>query len=172
MTTEVSAAQSQTLLSDLLAFSMLMPSALDEALRAEANLPLFEFTVLAVLARAPERTATMSRVAESTHSSPSRLSHAASRLEARGLMERGACATDRRSVNARLTDAGALAVECAIPVYNAHLNRLVVDRLCESDQGDLARLLRRLLEGGVIGAGSCESADEEHTIARSDVPVE
>ena len=152
MTAEQLDSREDALWQDVLALSMLLPAAIDEAMRREADLSLFEFSVLAMLARRDDRTDTMSSIAKATHASASRLSHAASRLEERGLLQRTACPTDGRSVYATLTDAGLEKVHCSVPVHTAGIRRLVLDGLSETDRDDLARILGLLLrEGGFTG---------------------
>ncbi|WP_084074955.1 MarR family winged helix-turn-helix transcriptional regulator [Demequina sp. NBRC 110052] len=155
MTTEQLDTREASLWQDLMAFSTLMPAAIEEELRRDAGLSLFEFSVLALLARSPERTETMSRVAESTHVSASRLSHAAARLEERGLIERTACPTDRRSVFAVLTDAGLEKLEVSLPIHTAGIRRVVLDALDDADRDHLARILATLLRHDRIGGEAC-----------------
>ncbi|MDN4472921.1 MarR family winged helix-turn-helix transcriptional regulator [Demequina zhanjiangensis] len=157
MTAEQLDTREDALWQDVLALSMLLPSAIDEEMRREADLSLFEFSMLAMLARRDDLTDTMSSLARATHSSASRLSHAATRLEERGLLARTACPTDGRSVYARLTDAGLEKVRCSVPVHTAGIRRLVLDGLTEEDRADLARILGRLLSEGGFSGDACRS---------------
>ncbi|WNM25215.1 MarR family transcriptional regulator [Demequina capsici] len=157
MTAEQLDSREDALWQDVLALSMLLPAAIDEELHREAGLSLFEFSVLAMLSRRSDRTETMSRLAQATYSSASRMSHAASRLEERGLLERTACPTDRRSIFAHLTDAGLEKVQCSVPVHTAGIRRLVLDGLGDEDREHLARILEILLRNGGIAGDTCRA---------------
>ncbi len=155
MTAEQLDTREDALWQDVLALSMLLPAAIDEEMRREADLSLFEFSVLAMLARREDRTDTMSAIARATNASASRLSHAASRLEERGLLTRTACPTDGRSVFAVLTDAGLEKVRCSVPVHTAGIRRLVLDGLSDDDREHLARILGLLLRDGGFTGDAC-----------------
>jgi len=71
----------------------------------------------------------MKALARMTSTSPSRLSHAVSRLEERGWVERSRCPASQRAVHAMLTDAGYQFVVSAAPGHVAEVRRLLFDRL-------------------------------------------
>jgi len=77
--------------------------------------------VLIRLARSPGEQLRMTDLAAQVTMSPSGLSRAVDRLVGGGLIERGACTTDRRVVYARLTAAGRAALEALLP---EHVQRL------------------------------------------------
>jgi DNA-binding MarR family transcriptional regulator len=79
--------------------------ALDRELAAH-DLSASEFEVLQQLDQAEERSLRMTALAESAHLTQSALSRLVSRLERDGLVERKACAQDRRSLFVTLTTAG------------------------------------------------------------------
>ena len=85
----------------------------DRELRAAHQLSLAEFEILVWLSEAPRRRMRMAELAERAFYSPSRLSHAISRLETRGLVGRCASDDDKRGVYACLTEAGQRKVEQA-----------------------------------------------------------
>lgn len=99
----------------LLAVAELLPGVLDARLRRELGLTHFDYHVLATLAEAAGHTLSMTDVARHTNSSLTRLSHAVSRLEDRGLVERSPSRLDGRTTNARLTAAGCDVVTGAMP---------------------------------------------------------
>jgi DNA-binding MarR family transcriptional regulator len=66
------------------------------------------------------------------------------RIEAAGLIERQACATDRRVAYAALTAAGRKVLEKATPVHVESIQRHVIDTLDADEVRDLERLLRKL----------------------------
>lgn len=107
----------------------LLPGVLDSQLRRDSGLTHFEYMVLAMLSEAPERTLRMTALAARTNSTLARLSHVVSRLEARCLVERAACAEDRRATNARLTEEGWSAIVAAAPGHVETVRRNVLDAL-------------------------------------------
>jgi DNA-binding MarR family transcriptional regulator len=115
-----------------LAMSALMvklPAALDQQLQHDAELSLFEYMVLAMLSEAPDRTLRMNDLAALTSSSPSRLSHVASRLEKAGFIERRRCEGRGRSTNAVLTDHGHAKIVGAAPGHVAEVRERFIDAL-------------------------------------------
>ncbi len=115
---------------DLMSLVMVLPAALDAQIKRDAGLNTFEYHVLAALSEAPGRTLVLSDLAAMAQGSLSRLSHAVTRLERSGFVERRAC-TDRpgRHVEARLTDAGFARLEEVAPGHVREVRRLVVDVL-------------------------------------------
>lgn len=83
----------------------LLERALDQAL-GETGIQLSEYEILSMLSEAPTRRLRMSELADYVVQSRSRLTHTASRLEARGWVTRQPCADDRRGVELVLTPTG------------------------------------------------------------------
>lgn len=79
----------------------------------EAGLSLSEFDVLVTLAQAPEASLRLGDLAERVVLTKSGMTRLLDRLEAGGLLERRACASDRRGQYARLTAAGRTALRRA-----------------------------------------------------------
>ncbi len=75
---------------------------MDGYLQHVAGIPHAYYEILVRLSEAPGRELRMTQLADASISSKSRLSHAVSRLEERGWVERTACPTDRRGQVARL----------------------------------------------------------------------
>jgi DNA-binding MarR family transcriptional regulator len=118
----------------------LLPQALDRQLREEAGISHVYYQVLAMLSAAPGGQLRMSELARSTAVSASRLSHAVASLEARGWVQRGACADDARGQVARLTADGRAMLYRTAPGHVAEVRRLVFDRLTP-EQVDQLRLV-------------------------------
>ena len=113
---------------------------LDRQLQRDSGLPHAYYQVLAMLSEAPARTMRMSQLAQTTTSSPSRLSHAVARLEEKGWVRRDKHPTDRRGSLAVLTDDGLRALVAAAPGHVAAVRRAVFDRL-DPDQVTALRVI-------------------------------
>lgn len=107
----------------------LLPTALDRQLQDEAGVGHTYYMILAMLSEAPERSLRMTQLAEITSTSQSRLSHAVSRLEERGWVERRPCPSDKRGQLARLTDEGFDVLARVAPLHVREVARLVFDPL-------------------------------------------
>jgi DNA-binding MarR family transcriptional regulator len=129
----------------LVALVMTLPPALDAQLKRDAGLNAFEYQVLAALSEAPGRTLVLSDLAAMAQGSLSRLSHAVTRLERAGWVERRSCAArGGRSTEAWLTDAGFAKLEQIAVGHVREARRLVVDVLTPGQLaalGDAARAI-------------------------------
>ena len=110
----------------LMAMLMTLPAAIDLQLKRDAGVNAFEYHVLAALSDAPDHSLPLSELAPMARGSLSRLSHAVSRLERDGWVERRACSDGRRT-QAFLTEAGWRKIESAAPGHVREARRLVVD---------------------------------------------
>jgi DNA-binding MarR family transcriptional regulator len=122
----------------------LLPLALDRQLQRDAGLSHASYMILAMLSEEPGRAMRMSALAARTATSQSRLSHAVSRLEERGWVERRPCAEDRRGQVAALTDAGFAVLEAAAPGHVQEVRRQVFDRLDDAQVAALADVAQAL----------------------------
>ena len=133
---------------DMVRVLTMLPATLDAQLERDAGLKFFEYHVLSMLSEVQDRTLRMSRLAQLTSASLSRLSNVVKRLEADGLLRRETDPDDRRATRAVLTDAGMAAVERAAPGHVARVRDLIVDVLdpVQFDQLHTAhqRILNRL----------------------------
>ncbi len=118
---------------------------LDARLERRAGLNLFEYTILAMLSEQPDGALRMRRLASLTNASPSRLSHAARHLEARGLLVRGADPDDGRCIRAVLTQTGRGVVESSAPGHVADVRELVLDALSPVQLEALREANRQIL---------------------------
>ncbi|MCW2944834.1 MAG: regulatory protein MarR, partial [Actinoallomurus sp.] len=107
----------------------LLLDAVDAQLRRDSGMPHAYYEVLVRLSEAPGRALRMTVLAEATRVSPSRLSHAVTRLEERGWARREDCATDRRGQVAVLTDEGFAALAAAAPGHVEAVRRALFDVL-------------------------------------------
>lgn len=122
-----------------------LPAALDGRLQEAAGLTHFEYGVLYALAHAPDRTLRMSVLAGYANSSLSRLSRAATRLEARGWLRRKPDPSDGRYTLATLTAQGRRTVEQATPGHEATVRELVLRPLTRAQQRQLREISHRIM---------------------------
>lgn len=140
--------EQQAWLSFLVATRLLWGS-LERDLQREAGLSLAYYEILSLLSEAPDRTLRLNRLASALQVSPSRLSHAVTRLEGMGLIRRESCPSDRRGYLAVLTPAGMETVRALAPAHLASVRANLFDQLGEEQVAQLRRisesLLRKLL---------------------------
>jgi DNA-binding MarR family transcriptional regulator len=130
---------------DMVRVLTLLPAALDAQLDRDAGLSFFEYHVLSMLAETEDRTLRMSRLAQLTSASLSRLSNVAKRLEMRGLLRREPDPEDGRATRAVLTDAGMAAVVAAAPGHVATVRGLIIDALGASELDQLHAAYQQIL---------------------------
>lgn len=131
-----------------------LQAALDAQLKRDSGINAFEYYVMAALSEAPGRRMRMSQLAVFAQGSLSRLSHAVSRLERSGWVERSPSKDDPRATDAHLTSAGLRKVKEAAPGHVREVRRLVLDPLGPRFAA-LGRISRE-----VLAATSPEIADE------------
>ena len=129
----------------LVAMLMTLPAALDGQLRRDSELNIFEYQVLAALSGAPARTIAMSELALLSQGSLSRLSHAVTRLERDGAVERRVCSSAGRRIEVRLTEVGWQAIQRAAPGHVREARRLVVDALTAEQLHHLGEAARAVV---------------------------
>jgi DNA-binding MarR family transcriptional regulator len=106
---------------------------LDRELMAKHELTGSEFEVLQQLQADDDGSMRMHELGEQVHLTQSALSRLIGRLERDGLVERGMCADDRRSVWAKITDIGQQRYAEAKPTQRAILRDQAVGCIEESD---------------------------------------
>ena len=116
-----------------------------------------DYAVLVVLAEQPDRRLRMSDLAERVYESKSRLSHHIGRLEAKGLVRREACPSDRRGLNAVLTDEGAALLESSAPDHLRSVRRHFLDHFEPDELAMIATAFGAAAErlGELRGTGAC-----------------
>lgn len=129
----------------LVALIEALPAAIDAQLKRDAGINRFEYMILVGLSDSPEKVMPMSRLALFATGSLSRLSHAVSRLEARGWVERRATGTGRH-VDVHLTDAGQEAIVARAPGHVREARRLVADVLDADELAALGRACEKILD--------------------------
>ena len=157
----LSAAEQETWRAFLAATRLLFEE-LERQLQQEAGIPVTYYEILVALSEAPDRTIRMHDLADLTRSSPSRLSHAVSRLAEAGWVERVSCATDGRGAFAHLTDKGFAALDAAAPGHATTVRRYVFDRITPEQSDELGRILA-VIRDGLDAEGRCPGARREPT---------
>jgi DNA-binding MarR family transcriptional regulator len=120
---------------------------LDRQLRSDSGMSLAYYTILVSLAAAPERAMRMNELADLSHSSRSRLSHAVTRLEQLGWVARRTCELDRRGAVAYLTDVGVAALDAAAPGHVAAVRRYLFDVLSPQQLDALQDIAQTIYDG-------------------------
>ncbi|KQW49307.1 hypothetical protein ASC77_11535 [Nocardioides sp. Root1257] len=129
----------------LVAMLMTLPAALDAQLKRDTGLNMFEYHVLAALSEEPTGALPMSELAVMSRGSRSRLSHAVSRLEGAGWVERRSCAGAGLRTAAHLTETGRRKLEESAPGHVREARRLVVDQLSPAQLEALGTTARAIL---------------------------
>ncbi|WP_412544205.1 MarR family transcriptional regulator [Longispora sp. K20-0274] len=123
-----------------------LEEALDRQLQRDSGMPHTYYMILAMLSETPNWSLRMSDLAERTHSSQSRLSHAVARLEENGWVVRKKCSSDGRSNWATLTQAGFDAVAAAAPGHVGAVRRYLFDALTAEQVEQLAAISEAVLD--------------------------
>src|SRR5207249_2057296 len=118
--------------------------ALDARLLAEHNLSLSTFEAIMHITHAEAGAISISDLAERLRLSPSQVSRIAIDLERRGLIQRQRSATDSRSTEVAITDAGRALLQAAAPAYLQTIRSHLFDALGERDVKQLARIFQRI----------------------------
>lgn len=124
--------------------SRLLWDQVERELQQDAGLPHAYYEILVHLSETPGRAMRMSKLAEGSLSSRSRLSHAVARMEQAGWVERRPCPDDRRGQIAALTDAGFARLEQAAPGHVEEVRRLLFDLLTREQQIALREISEKL----------------------------
>jgi DNA-binding MarR family transcriptional regulator len=147
----------------LVGLLMSLPPALDTQLKRDAGVNTFEYHVLAALSAAPGGHLPMSQLAGSSRGSMSRLSHAVSRLEEAGWVERRACTGEGHRTEAKLTEAGWEKIRRCAPGHVREARRLVIDVLTPEQLqalGTAARAVIAVADPAMAAALDRELADQ------------
>ncbi|MDT0341480.1 MarR family winged helix-turn-helix transcriptional regulator [Streptomyces litchfieldiae] len=125
----------------------LLGDALDRQLQRDAGMPYTYYMILATLSEVPDRRMSMTDLATLVYSSPSRLSHAAARLEERDWVRRSPHPDNRRVTVAELTDDGFAALAEAAPAHVEEVRKRLFDPLTDEQVVQLREIMRALWEG-------------------------
>lgn len=120
-------------------------------LEAATDLSIGWFEILIRLARSPGQRLRMSELASQAALSTSGLTRLVDRMEEAKLIGREACPSDRRGAFAVLTEAGACALDAALPAHLDSLDRHMVGPLGIKRVEELTRMLETLRDRAVGG---------------------
>jgi DNA-binding MarR family transcriptional regulator len=129
---------------------------LERDMQRGAGMPLTYYEILSTLSEAESGALRMTELSTILQVSPSRLSHAISRLTEWGLVRREVCSSDRRGWIAVLTDEGLARVREAAPIHVESVRRHLFDRLTRSQIEQLGEIGQALLERDVDGIPQAE----------------
>jgi DNA-binding MarR family transcriptional regulator len=118
--------------------------ALDDRLLSEHSLSLSTFEAIMHIAHAETGAISISELAERIRLSPGQVSRIAIELERKGLIERQRSATDSRSTEVAITEAGRAQLQAAAPAYLQTIRVGLFDPLSERDVKQLARIWQRI----------------------------
>lgn len=114
-------------------------------LQREAGVSFVEYHVLAMLSDQPTHSIRMSRLADLTNSSPSRLSHLVARLERRRFIRREPDPDNGRFINAFLTDEGFQKLVDIAPGHVRQVRELILDEFTAAEIQQIGAFAERLL---------------------------
>jgi DNA-binding MarR family transcriptional regulator len=119
---------------------------LDQSLKATHGLSMAEYEILVRLSEAPERKLRMAQLAAEASQSRSRLSHTCARLEAKGMVRRETCPSDKRGVFAHLTDEGFRILERASHDHVSAVRELFIDVVDPDDLEAIGRAFATIIK--------------------------
>jgi DNA-binding MarR family transcriptional regulator len=130
-------AEEQSAWRAFLAMQKVIRETLERQLRQDAGMPMTYYVILAMLSEAPDRTLRMTELAAIAGTSQSQLSHAATRLEEAGWIERRRCPGDKRGYLAVLTDSGFETLSAVAPSHVESVRSVLFDALSAEQVGQL-----------------------------------
>lgn len=124
---------------------MRLEAAIARQLAAESALSYPDYLVLIALTDAPEGRLRPFELGRVLGWEKSRLSHQVARMADRGLVEKQACADDRRGAYVAVTSTGRTEIAKAAPGHVAAVRRLFVDRLTLDELDVITAAAERVL---------------------------
>ncbi len=110
------------------------------------GLTMSEVEVLLLLSRAPEHSMRRVDLSRDVRLSPSGVTRMLDRMEATGLVEKGACKQDARVSYAVLTEAGTVKLQEVWPDHVAAIERLLGERFDDRELEALKEMLDRVAD--------------------------
>lgn len=119
---------------------------IDQELSNANLLPLTWYDVLVTLEYADKCELRMSDLADQVLLSRSGLTRLVDKLAQRGYVERKSCPTDRRGMNAVLTETGQRAREETWPLYSSLIQELFGSQMSDADATTLSTVMQRVTQ--------------------------
>lgn len=133
-----------------LALNAYLNDRIERDLQREAAMPHTYYLILAMLSEAPDRSLRMNQLAAAVRSSQSRLSHAVSRLEESGWVDREPVPGDGRGQIARLTEKGYQRLVEVAPSHARTVRATLFDPLSPLQLEAFADICRTVLAAPVV----------------------
>lgn len=124
--------------------SLRLETRLDESLRTETGLTLFDYHVLVVLSEAPQQRLRMGELADRMVFSRSRITYQVNSMHKRGLVAREPAPDDGRGYRAVLTATGLKTLRRAAPRHAATVRSLFLDHIRADELPCIERVFTRL----------------------------
>lgn len=144
-------ADEQSTWRSFLAMQKLIRETLERQLQQDARMPMTYYIILAMLSEAPDRTMRMTELAAMAGTSQSQLSHAATRLEGSGWIQRRRCLDDKRGYLAVLTDEGFDVLTATAPSHVESVRTVLFDALNTEQVRQLKSISDAVIERGATG---------------------
>ncbi len=136
--------------------NMQLDAALARELADDSNLSMQDYGVLVALTDRDDASLRAYELADLLGWDKTRLSHHVKRMEARGLVAKETCPSDRRGYFVVITPEGRAAIEAAAPGHVAAVRRLFIDLLTDDELDALGavttKVLRTLTDDSIIGS--------------------
>ncbi len=123
-----------------------LPARIGRDLAADSGLSSADYEVLSTLSEKPDRRWALRELAAKMEWSRSRLSHHATRMQGRGLLDKEPDPEDARGCILRLTDAGYAVLEEAARHHLASVRARFIDHLTATELAMLRRLSARIAD--------------------------
>lgn len=122
----------------------LLTAELERRMKADSGIDFGDFNLLLVLGEAPGQRLRLGELAKRVAFGPGRLTYRIDQLVKRGLVERAACADDKRGFEAVLTTEGHRTLRRARPAHARHVNELLLDHVTDEQARTLLEVFAPL----------------------------
>jgi DNA-binding MarR family transcriptional regulator len=128
---------------------------LAHVMHQEHGMPISWYDVLVHLYHAPEQRLRMQDLADAVILSSSGLTRLLDRMVETGLIDRIACAEDRRVIFAALTEEGVARLEDILPYHQARIKEYFAAHLTKSELDTIQEALQRVLNAAQTECDAC-----------------
>ncbi len=135
-------------------------AALAQGLKADSDMSISDYEVLAILSEAPDGTLRARELRCELQWEKSRLAHHIRRMEQRGYVRRDICTDDLRAPLIRLTEIGLATIRAAAPAHVAHVRKLFFDAVTPAQSEAMREAAEAVLENLARHVAPETAADE------------